>query len=241
MARYHEIAADLAAKIRNGQYAPGATLPPQRELSAAYQVTLMTLRQALRVLSDDGLVVQQPGRGTFVAPATMAYQLDRLRSLEEDLRDQGGDVRTEVLTKLVRRPPAAVAASLDLPVGRSALLLERVRHIGGRPGVHQVSWVVPTGLRETDFTAVSLYAALAGAGLVVGRASERVRPEALPGIVARILGEPQGTPVFVSERVTYTLDGTPVVTDRATILGRVMEIRTERAAAGVSVRWQRPA
>jgi GntR family transcriptional regulator len=241
MARYHEIAADLAAKILNGQYAPGSALPPQRELSASYQVTLMTLRQALRVLSDDGLVVQQPGRGTFVAPPMMTYQLDTLRSLEEDLRDQGGDVRTEVLTRLVRRPPAAVAATLDLPVGRSALLLERVRHIGGRPGVHQVSWVVPTGLRETDFTTVSLYAALAGTGLVVGRASERLRPEALPGVVARILGEPQGTPVFVSERVTYTLDGTPVVTDRATILGRVMEIRTERAAAGVSVRWHRPA
>ncbi|WP_203903904.1 GntR family transcriptional regulator [Virgisporangium aliadipatigenens] len=241
MARYHEIAADLAAKILNGQYEPGAALPPQRELSATYRVTLMTLRQALRMLSDDGLVVQQPGKGTYVAPATMAYQLDTLRSLEEDLRDQGSEVRTEVLTQLVRRPPAAVAATLNLPVGRSALLLERVRHVGGRPGVHQVSWVVPTGLRETDFTKHSLYAALAGTGMVVARAAERIRPEALPGIVARILGEPQGTPVFVSDRTTYLLDGTPVVTDRATILGRVMEIRTERAAAGVSIRWQPPA
>ncbi|MFD0475186.1 GntR family transcriptional regulator [Nonomuraea thailandensis] len=39
-ARYRAIAADLAAKIRSGHYAPGEALPPQRELSASYGVTL---------------------------------------------------------------------------------------------------------------------------------------------------------------------------------------------------------
>ena len=68
MARYRAIAADLAAKIRDGSYAPGDALPGQRELSTVYGVTLMTLRQALRELSDEGLIVQRPGKGTFVAP-----------------------------------------------------------------------------------------------------------------------------------------------------------------------------
>ena len=55
MARYRAIAADLAAKIRDGHYAPGEALPAQRELSAAYGVTLMTLRQALQELVAEGL------------------------------------------------------------------------------------------------------------------------------------------------------------------------------------------
>src|SRR5437764_14716462 len=84
MARYRAIAADLAAKIRDGHSAPGEALPAQRELSTAYGVTLMTLRQALRELSDEGLIVQQPGRGTFVAPPYPAYHLGSLRSLADD-------------------------------------------------------------------------------------------------------------------------------------------------------------
>ena len=57
MARYRAIAADLAAKIRDGHYGPGDALPAQRELSAAYGVTLMTLRQALQELGAEGLIV----------------------------------------------------------------------------------------------------------------------------------------------------------------------------------------
>ena len=97
MARYRAIAADLAAKIRDGHYAPGEALPAQRELSAAYGVTLMTLRQALRELGAEGLIVQRPGKGTFVAPPHLAYQLGSLRSLADDLREQGHEVRTTVI------------------------------------------------------------------------------------------------------------------------------------------------
>ncbi|MBX6381398.1 MAG: GntR family transcriptional regulator [Microbispora sp.] len=239
-ARYRAIAADLAAKIRSGEYAPGEALPPQRELSASYGVTLMTLRQALRLLSDEKLIVQQPGRGTFVAPPHLAYQLDSLRSLADDLRKQGHDVRTVVTGRAMRRAPARVAARLRLPPGETALRLERVREFGGRPAVHQVSWVrrpVADAIRDRDFTVVTLYSALADAGVVVARASEVVRPGLLDSAAARHLHEPQGSPVLVSTRITYTLDATPVVYDHATVLGSMMEIRTERAATGLSVTW----
>src|SRR5579871_6592737 len=114
MARYRAIAADIAAKIRDGRYAPGEALPAQRELSTAYGVTLMTLRQALRELSDEGLIVQRPGKGTFVAsPADQpVYQLGSLRSFADDLRAQGHEVRTTVIARAQRRLPARVAARL---------------------------------------------------------------------------------------------------------------------------------
>ncbi|MFG1694498.1 GntR family transcriptional regulator [Nonomuraea sp. NPDC049309] len=240
-ARYRAIAADLAAKIRSGHYAPGEALPPQRELSASYGVTLMTLRQALRQLSDERLIVQRPGKGTFVAPPHLAYQLDSLRSLADDLRTQGHAVRTAVVGRAVRRAPARVAAELRLPPGESALRLERVREFAGRPAVHQVSWVrrpVADRIRDRDFTEVSLYTALADAGVAVARASEVVRPGLLDGPAARHLREPEGSPVLLSARITHTLDGTPVVSDHATILGSMMEIRTERAATGLSLTWR---
>ncbi|MCW6006492.1 GntR family transcriptional regulator [Micromonospora sp. CPCC 205371] len=239
-ARYRAIAADLAAKIRSGEYAPGEALPAQRELSAAYGVTLMTLRQALRQLSDDRLIVQQPGKGTFVSPPHLAYRLGSLRSLADDLREQGHEVRTTVLGRSVRKLPARVAAQLRVRPSDTALRLERLRAFAGRPAVHQVSWVPEPhagAIRERDFGTVSLYGALADAGVAVARAAETVRPEALDEAGARHLGEPAGTPVSDSDRITYALDGGAVVAARATILGSMLEIRTDRQATGLSVAW----
>jgi GntR family transcriptional regulator len=243
MARYLAIAADLAGKIRDGHYAAGEALPGQRELSTVYGVTLMTLRQALRELSDEGLIVQRPGKGTFVAPlddAPPQYQLGSLRSFADDLRDQGHEVRTTVIARAQRRLPARIAARLRVRETESGLRLERVRAFAGRRAIHQVSWVrepYAERLRDVDFTATSLYAALTGAGAVVARASETIRPEALGPDAARHLDEDEGAPVLVSDRVTYGPDGTALVTDRATILGSMMQITADRAAAELSLHW----
>jgi GntR family transcriptional regulator len=240
VARYRAIAADLAAKIRDGHYGPGDVLPAQRELSAAYGVTLMTLRQALRELSAEGLIVQQPGRGTFVAPPQLAYQLGSLRSFSDDLREQGHDVRTIVISRAQRRVPARIAARLRVRETETGLRLERVRAFAGRRAIHQVSWVREPHadrLREVDFTTASLYAALAGVGVVVARASETIRPETLGADIARHLDSDVGAPVLVSERITYGPDETALVADRATILGSMMQITANRAATGLSLHW----
>ena len=94
------------------------------------------------------------------------------------------------------------------------------------------------GTKSSGEVAVSLYAALADAGVAVARASEVVRPGLLDPAAARHLHEPPGSPVLVSTRITYTPDAVPVVSDHATILGTMMEIRTERAATGLSLAWR---
>jgi GntR family transcriptional regulator len=222
---YRRIAADLADRIRAGEYRPGDALPAQRELSASYGVTLMTLRQALQQLRDDGLIIQQAGRGTFVAPVQAAYRVDTLRSFVEDLREQGHRVTTEVVS---------VSSGPDFR-------LERVRHLDGRPVIHQVSSVparLAATLADEDFRRVSLYAALAEAGVTIVRASERIVPGLLAEPAAGLLRRPVGEPVFVSERTTYAMDEQPVVVDRAVILGDLMEIRAERAATRLSLQWR---
>lgn len=200
-------------------------------------MTLATLRQALRQLEEDGLVSQQPGRGTFVAEPRAAYRLDSLRGFAEDLRAQGQTVSTQIIGRVFRRPPSWVAAQLG---GASrAVRLERLRLVAGRPAVHQLSWI-RDWFPDVDLSGTSLYGALADLGIVVHRASEVVRPGVLDRATAELLGHPPGTPVFISDRVTYGLDDAPLLFDRATILGSALEIRTERAVTGLSMHWSRP-
>ena len=66
-------------------------------------MTLVTLRQALRQLEDDGLLSQQPGRGTFVASPKATYRLDSLRGLAEDLRADRAALGTQVLGEPAQR------------------------------------------------------------------------------------------------------------------------------------------
>lgn len=142
---------------------------------------------------------------------------------------------TQILGQAVGTPPAWAAAHLgEQP---PAVRLERLRLLAGRPAVHQVSWIRGAALAETDLSDTSLYQALADHGIVVQRASEAVRPGSLDQATAALLRQPAGTPAFLSERVTYGLDDRALVADRATILGTMMEIRTERAVTGLSVSW----
>jgi GntR family transcriptional regulator len=239
--KYEQIRDDLATAIRQGDYRPGEALPSQRDLSASYGVTLMTLRQALRLLSDEGLVVQQPGRGTFVAPPRLAYQRKSLRSMSDELRSQGIDVETEVIRLGSRRPPAAVCEVLAIPDGQRALRIERLRIVAGKPAVHQVSWVpepYAESIREVDFTEVTLYAALAEhAGLAISRSTETITPGLVTSEVARHLRIVKGSPVFVSERITLGIDDSPVVFDRAAIRGEHVVIRAERVSNTMSWSW----
>lgn len=63
---YVQIADDLRARIRAGEFPPGEKLPSGRDLSDHYHVAYETVRQSLEVLRDAGIVVMQSTRGTFV-------------------------------------------------------------------------------------------------------------------------------------------------------------------------------
>ena len=64
---YVQLAGILRDQIAAGELPRGSKLPTLKELSAAYDLGDMTVRKALRVLADEGVIVTRPGRGVFVA------------------------------------------------------------------------------------------------------------------------------------------------------------------------------
>lgn len=63
---YRDIVEDLTARIRNGEYPPGSKLPTRETLATAYSVSVPTIKNAMRVLTDRGLIEDRPGRGLHV-------------------------------------------------------------------------------------------------------------------------------------------------------------------------------
>lgn len=63
---YLQIAAQLRQAIADGTYPPGRAIPSIKQLVADTGCGSMTVRRAVRLLEDEGLVRTIPGRGTFV-------------------------------------------------------------------------------------------------------------------------------------------------------------------------------
>jgi GntR family transcriptional regulator len=64
---YAQVADHIAARIEAGELERGTRLPPERELAAEYGVAYNTLRQAMGVLRNRGLVITLRGHGNYVA------------------------------------------------------------------------------------------------------------------------------------------------------------------------------
>jgi GntR family transcriptional repressor for pyruvate dehydrogenase complex len=63
---YEQIVAQIEERILNGELRPGDKLPAERELADQFGVSRTAIREAMKALTYSGLVVIQPGRGTFV-------------------------------------------------------------------------------------------------------------------------------------------------------------------------------
>ncbi len=64
---YMRVADDIAARIASGELKPGARLRAERDLAEHYEVSYGTVRRAMEVLRERGLITTIHGRGTFVS------------------------------------------------------------------------------------------------------------------------------------------------------------------------------
>ncbi|MGL5387539.1 MAG: GntR family transcriptional regulator [Serratia sp. (in: enterobacteria)] len=82
---YKRIARELVESIASGQYPVGALLPPEMELCELYQVSRHTIREALRDITEQGLIVRRKGIGTIVAEKKSNNALNHPMAYLEDL------------------------------------------------------------------------------------------------------------------------------------------------------------
>ena len=95
--RYRDIATGLQKDIRLGTYAVGNLLPTETELMASYQASRQTVREALRILIDQGLIVRRAGLGSVViASEPPVLFTHSVKSLGEWLRYRSEEHTSEL-------------------------------------------------------------------------------------------------------------------------------------------------
>lgn len=239
---YLRIYRELKEKIAAGSFAPGERLPTQRELASRHGVTVMTVRQALQLLEQEELVVMRHGLGTFVAPQRIRYALGNLRSFAQEVTDQGLEPKTRVLRRELVDPHPHVAELLHIEPGEPAFSLERLRFVGREPVAYQHSHLPPwlaEALEGVDLTEVSVYRYLQDElKIELAHAQERIHAIALAAHEATLLEQAPGAAALLSERLTFSASGDPIMFDRAFMPGDRVSVATERFISDVTVGYE---
>lgn len=97
IALYQQIADALRAEINSGRRRPFERLPTEHDLVEKLGVSRVTVRQAVRVLVESGLIFARQGKGLFIAGPPIEHELGTLRGFYDSLVMQGYHPRTSVL------------------------------------------------------------------------------------------------------------------------------------------------
>lgn len=217
---YAQICEFLRERITGGEWQPGEQIPTEVELCHAYDVSRITVRQALALLAQEGLLVRGRGRGTFVREASLTAAPRSVSSFSTELRELGMSPGSRILQSETVAAEPTDAARMNLDVGAELISLRRLRTADGRPIGIQHTLVVAarfSGLLDLVTDDMSLYQIMRDYyGVVATGATEVFRATAINREDAKLLDCRAGQPALHATRVTF--DGRGVFEHTTSIL-----------------------
>lgn len=137
--KYQAVRSYLAGLVER-ELQVGDAIPSERTLCERFGVSRMTVRQAVDALVGEGVLVREQGRGTFVAPQRMDFEM-RLTTFGEEMRRRGMRPETRVLGVGTVAASAEAADALATEPGAPLHHLRRVRYADGSPMSIEQHWV----------------------------------------------------------------------------------------------------
>jgi GntR family transcriptional regulator len=206
--RYQEIAADLRARLVSGELAAGRVLPSEAELSTEFSASRVTVRRALELLRDEGLVDARQGFGWFVATNPIRQTLGQLATIEAQMEADGVVPERRILEFAF----APATARLREVLGADQVLrVRRLNLADGEPFAVVTVWCsaeLGQHLSRRDVERSPFYVLL---DVALRGATQTIGADAASADVAGLLGVPVGSPVLRCERVTTDVTGRAVL------------------------------
>ena len=138
---YRQIADALREKISAGELKPGDALPTESSLQEAFNVSRVTVRHALKLLTEEQIVESIQGSGTYVKEERVNYDIYQLTGFYEKLADRNVDTHSEVSIFEVLKADAKLAEKLNLSHDDKVWHVKRVRFIKQKPVNLEETWM----------------------------------------------------------------------------------------------------
>jgi GntR family transcriptional regulator len=213
------VANALREQILSGRLSAGVRLTPEAEFARNLGISRPSLREAIRILAREGLIVVKHGVGTFVTNETKPIlgSLELMRSMTDMIRASGGEPACRDLSIDLVDPPADVAEELELASSVKLGRVRRVRLIDKRPFAVSGEYIKLDG-RQRRFEALkafaggSLYEFLRQRfGLPISHSKLRMSAVAADAAIAEALELRKRAPLLLMRELHYGFDGRPVL------------------------------
>ena len=196
---YSQLKELLRGRILDGVYPPLSRMPSENELGKAFDVSRITVRQALGDLQKEGLIFKIHGKGTFVARPKAFQNVSTLQGLGESMTQMG----YEVINRLhgLRYVPAG------------ARVAERLRVEEGSPvcEIKRVPQALGERLEKADLVTRDIFLILENdCGIPLGHADLAIDAVLADADLTRALAVEEGAPIMRIERLTHAADGAPL-------------------------------
>ena len=209
---YIKIADTIRGQIMSGIYQPGAKLPKEATLVERFQSSRITIRAALQLLVDEGIVVKQHGLGTFVTGAKKTVSINSLQGFYSILVRSGAEVKTTLQSTLSIKPVKAIVEALKLTDQATVRRIDRLYYVGQNP----VAMIITHLHRDVILTDEEAASLTAYGVLTTKMNIEPLHARYLISATkaseyqSKSLSTHKGDSILVLSRVSYDADGLPI-------------------------------
>ena len=208
---YLQVEHDLRRLIDAGDWGPGYRIPSEKELESLYGASRITIRRALQDLASDGLLIREPGRGTFVRETTLTAEPRGVTSFTEEMVRLGLRAGARMIHNGMEPADPITARRLRLEEGDPVAVIQRLRLAEDKPfGIQRTRLPADRfqGLQDIDLAGRSLYKHLrATYGVSPTEADEMFRVGQIESNDAKLLKVEPGACAFLVERLTFDEQG----------------------------------
>lgn len=204
----------IKSDIDSGQLRPGERLPSEAALSKQLGVSRATLREALRLLEEEKIVIRRHGVGTFInAKPVFSGGIGELFSVTDAIERQGYTAGTKILGTAFVDAGEEVRKHLSLNLGEGILMVERIRTADSLPVVYCVDRIpahlVPEGYNADGESIFNWLESVTG--MRIAYAVAQIEPVGYNEKVSALLQCDRSTPLLLLEQIHYDESERPIL------------------------------
>ncbi|WMJ79308.1 GntR family transcriptional regulator [Clostridium sp. MB40-C1] len=136
---YKQLAQIIEVEINNKKYDENFKLPTENELAKAYDVSRITVRQALKLLEDKNLISREVGKGTFIKDNRLNQPMEGSHSFSELIEKEGFKPGAKLISASLEIPTESDLEDLDLEEGELIVVIKRIRYMNETPISYEIS------------------------------------------------------------------------------------------------------
>lgn len=137
---YQQLAETIKEQIASGKLKENDKLMAEKELCESYDVSRITVRKALELLSDEGLIIRKQGIGTFIASRKLDRYVDSILSFTETCEINGRKASAELISLEWKKASVSIAKHLGINEGEKVLCIRRLRSCDDHKVMLEENW-----------------------------------------------------------------------------------------------------